>query len=327
MSIITNKEIITDGLGDISRIPDEPYVLYGTGEFARRLVQYLRSAGKRTPDIILADTPEIDDLETIPIHDLALFMPGTLAVVLGSPIYQAQMRNTIIRSTKGYNKLIDLFTPSPKHDHKVFGIGYGKTGTTSLRRALQELGYVIGNQPDAEMLFFDWAQNDSDKIIDYCKTADAFQDSPFCCDGMYEPLDAMFPNSKFILTVRDTPEQWFESLVRFHTKLFSSDKQNPPTQSDLQHATYRCQGFVHDAHCLMFNESHLYEKARYIEQYKCHIDAVQKYFGHRQNDLLILNVSRADAYKCLCQFLEKPIRNKTFPWLNKTEDKSTVLTY
>ena len=43
---------------------------------------------------------------------------------------------------------------------KIFGIGMNKTGTTSLKAAMQELGYVTGRQSSAEKLIEDWAQRD-----------------------------------------------------------------------------------------------------------------------------------------------------------------------
>ena len=43
---------------------------------------------------------------------------------------------------------------------KIFGIGRNKTGTTSLKAAMNELGFVVGRQRTAEKLIFDWAKRD-----------------------------------------------------------------------------------------------------------------------------------------------------------------------
>ena len=128
----------------------------------------------------------------------------------------------------------------------VFCIGFNKTGTTSVGQALSDFGYSLGNQPVAEMLLFDWYKHDYDRLIRYCRTAQAFQDIPFSLPGTYRCLDETFPEAKFILTIRDSEEQWFQSLVRFHTKWFSSDKRCPPDENDLKNALYRYQGFVLD---------------------------------------------------------------------------------
>jgi hypothetical protein len=84
---------------------------------------------------------------------------------------------------------------------KIFVIGRNKTGTTSLGHALYSMGFRIGHQPTAELLLEDWAKRNFRSIIDYCKTANAFQDVPFSLDYTYQALNHAFPGSKFILSV------------------------------------------------------------------------------------------------------------------------------
>ena len=81
---------------------------------------------------------------------------------------------------------------------KIFGIGNNKTGTTSLSKAMSKLGYKVGNQKIAELLHKDWAQRNFTPIIEYCKTAEFFQDVPFSKPFTFIVLDQAFPNSKFI---------------------------------------------------------------------------------------------------------------------------------
>jgi hypothetical protein len=89
---------------------------------------------------------------------------------------------------------------------KVFCIGRNKTGTTSLKRAFEDLGYPVGDQRKAEILtgkhYFD---GNFQPIIDYCKTAQVFQDVPFSYPETYKYLDKAYPGGKFILTLRDDP--------------------------------------------------------------------------------------------------------------------------
>lgn len=123
---------------------------------------------------------------------------------------------------------------------KIFCIGRNKTGTTSFKDAFQELGYIVGNQRKAEYLLHDYKKGNFDKIIQYCKTAQVFQDFPFSYWETYKHLDKAFPDAKFILTVRDSPEQWYDSAIRFYSKIFGNGK--IPTKEDLQNATYRWKG-------------------------------------------------------------------------------------
>jgi hypothetical protein len=204
---------------------------------------------------------------------------------------------------------------------KIFCIGFGKTGTTSLEKALAEFGFNIGNQGVAEILSEDWASKNSNRIINFCRTAEAFQDMPFGLPKLYIDLDKAFPNSKFILTVRDDEKQWINSLKQFHAKLFSKDKTKPPTEDDLKNALYRYKGWLLKIQELFFNypEVALYDEQYYTQKYLTHNSDVKKYFEGRENDLLILNVSQKDSYQRLAIFLKMKVEKEaTFPWLNKT---------
>ena len=201
---------------------------------------------------------------------------------------------------------------------KIFCIGKNKTGTTTLHKTLQMHGIRVGNQVRAELLMDDYAAGNFKKIIRYCRSAQAFQDLPFSFPETYKYLDKAFPNSKFILTVRDSDTQWYNSLVKFHTKKFSSSNQ-PPTKADLQAATYREPGFAWKVNRILHDtpEDDLYNEKLLKASYEAHNTSVTEYFKNRDN-LLTINVSNPEDYERLCTFLElKPIM-KTFPWENKT---------
>ena len=201
---------------------------------------------------------------------------------------------------------------------KVFCIGFNKTGTTSLRVALEELGYTLGNQPEAEMFVDDWACRKFARIIDYCAGADAFQDIPFSLPFTYQALDAAFPDSKFILTVRRNSETWYRSLTTFHANLFNAGK--IPSEEDLAHAVYRFQGWA----LLVMQKVYAFPKGDpyntdcLVRAYESHNAMVQEYFRHRPEDLLILDLTADDSYERFCHFLGKEPQRSVFPWENKT---------
>ena len=87
----------------------------------------------------------------------------------------------------------------------------------------------------------DWAKRDFNKIIKLCYSADAFQDAPFCFPYTYQVLHTKFPNAKFILSVRDSPQQWYSSITRFHSKIWGKNN-NLPTSKDLRDANYIFKG-------------------------------------------------------------------------------------
>ncbi|MCB9188197.1 MAG: hypothetical protein H6599_02835 [Flavobacteriales bacterium] len=210
---------------------------------------------------------------------------------------------------------------SPPLDNKIFCIGFGKTGTTSLELALKDFGYKMGFQPVAEMLVEDWHKGEVDRILNYCHSADAFQDLPFGAPGLFRELDKNFPKSKFILTIRTTPELWFDSVLKFHGKKFSADGKSVPTIEELGNKVYRYKGWPLDMISYLFGypEIDLYDKEKYIEIYLKHIEDVREYFKDRKNDLLVLDVSLSGSYQKLADFLGIEVGEyDSFPWLNKT---------
>ena len=201
---------------------------------------------------------------------------------------------------------------------KVFCIGQSKTGTTSIEAALKKLGYKMGNQIKGELLLHEWAKRDFKKIIKLCRTADAFQDAPFNSDFTYQTLDNAFPGSKFILTIRNSKEEWYRSLTSFHSKLIG--KNRVPTANDLKEFPYRYKGFMWEGMQLKYgiNEETLYDFDIYTDQYEMHNQRIIEYFKYRKEDLLILNLSDADAMEKLYEFLDVEYDGSDMPHLNKS---------
>lgn len=208
------------------------------------------------------------------------------------------------------------FQPQVISQAKVFCIGRNKTGTTTVEGVFKDLGYKLGNQPDGERLLHDWANRDFRKIINLCQTAEAFQDIPFALPITYQVLDQAFPSSRFILTVRDSAEQWYESLVRWHSKFLGLTR--APVADDLKRAKHISRGWLWAEESLVYgiNETSLYDKTVYIAHYNQYNQDVQNYFSNRPGSLLVLNVSQSGALKSLCQFLGKPYMGGEMPHLN-----------
>jgi hypothetical protein len=205
-----------------------------------------------------------------------------------------------------------------KHKPKVFCVGRGKTGTTSMAEVFNILGFKVGDQAEAELLIDDWAQRDFRRIIKYCRTADAFQDIPFSLDYTFQALDMNFPGSRFILTIRENSEVWYQSGIRFHTKIVN--KGRLPTPDELKEFPYRYPGWIWHTMSLTYgiDETTLYDKKLYIESYEAHNQTVLNYFKHRPNDLLVITISEPDAMEKICNFLNVPFTNQSMPHLNKS---------
>lgn len=204
------------------------------------------------------------------------------------------------------------------HKTKYFCIGRNKTGTTSLEKAFKDLGFVVGNQREAEILadryYF---EGNFAPIIKYCRTAMVFQDAPFSYPETFKHLDKAYPGSKFILTVRDNPEQWYQSITRFHAKRFGNGR--IPSVEDLQNATYVRKGFMYNTVRLHGTpDSDPYNKEIMIAHYERHNQSVLEYFKDRPSDLLVINVADKGAYRKFVDFVGVQSRFEDFPWENKT---------
>lgn len=204
------------------------------------------------------------------------------------------------------------------NQQKVFCIGLNKTGTTSIKKAWQDLGLIVGNQAEARNLLEPWIQRDFAPIIEYCKSAQAFQDSPFSFPYTYVALDLAFPGSKFILTVRNDAEQWYNSITKFHGNKWAGG--NIPTKEDLMNAVNGVKGRPWIVNQALFEtpEDDPYRKADLIGFYNRHIEDVTRYFKYRSADLLVINLSERGAYQKFVDFLDVESPYNSFPWENKT---------
>ena len=201
---------------------------------------------------------------------------------------------------------------------KIFGIGRNKTGTTSLHHAMKSLGYITANQRYAENLHKQWLNDDMTGLLDYCHTAQFFQDVPFSLPEKFKVFDHYYPNSKFILTVRSSSEKWYSSLVRFHSKLWGQNGL-PPTAEDLKNATYISPGLAWSINQKLYGDNVTpYDKAALIKSYEDHNENVINHFNGRPDQLLVLDIENEDAPKKLSSFLGCDNRLLDFPWKNKT---------
>lgn len=211
---------------------------------------------------------------------------------------------------------------SRNKNFKFFCIGQNKTGTKTIKKVLADFNFKLGDQKSGELLLNDWYNRDFRSIIELAKSAEAFQDAPFSFPYTFIALDQYFPQSKFILTVRDSPEQWYNSLVKFHSKLWG-DGINPPTTEDLKNAKYLYKGFAYESSKVIFKtpDDDPYNKDILLDYYTNHNYQVMEYFRSRPEKLLVINVSNDNDYIHLCDFLNKKPIHKTFPWENKTSEK------
>jgi hypothetical protein len=173
---------------------------------------------------------------------------------------------------------------------KVFGIGFHKTGTTSLAKALRRLGFAVCGVFGAQDP--NLRETVLPEALERARRYDAFQDNPWPL--LYREMDQHFPGSKFILTVRPTDE-WIRSVAGHFGR----------SQNEMRK-------FIYGATL----GAPLGNEARYCEIYEQHNEAVLRYFADRPHDLLILQLTQGEGWERLCPFLGFKVRRDPFPRLN-----------
>jgi hypothetical protein len=191
-----------------------------------------------------------------------------------------------------------------QHDGKIFCIGFYKTGTTTLYDALRALGYhtVNGDTPgsyagadDGETLI---KQIDAgDYRLPTFDMFDAFSDNPYF--RIWRHLYDMFPDAKYILTVRDE-DRWIESCVKFyrHRRI----------------RPMRVWMFGPHANPAASPES----RQAWLDAYRAHNAAVREFFATRPQQYFEFDPTREGGWDRLCAFLGAPVPSRPWPHANPT---------
>lgn len=183
------------------------------------------------------------------------------------------------------------------NNSKIFGIGYPKTGTTSLGYALSMLGFNHKFYDDE--LNKKYNEGDYGAIFREAEKYDSFEDGPWNRGELYKELDRLFPGSKFILTIRELP-----SWIKSHEQHFSAKhlRENP---QELWRRDY--------------DEN---KKAELMARYKQRNEGIVEYFKERQEDLLLMDICKGEGWEKLCPFLDIPVRTDPFPRANITTNRN-----
>lgn len=196
---------------------------------------------------------------------------------------------------------------------EVIGGGFGRTGTTSLKAALEQLQFNKCYHL-SEMLVRPWHAPlwerafrghaiDWNKIFrDYRATVDW----PSCT--FYRQLMQRYPQAKVILTVRD-PDEWYDSAYETIYEFSRIRMVRPPLS--------RILGLVapHMTHTVIWQgtfHGQFANRAYAIEIFKRHNDDVVRTVP--ADRLLVFDVRQ--GWEPLCHFLDQPVPNEPFPRLN-----------
>ncbi len=175
---------------------------------------------------------------------------------------------------------------------KIIGIGFGKTGTSTLAACLRRFGYR--HLTWDKHLYDAWADGNLQVVWQALQQYDSFDDWPW--PMLYREVDARYPGSKFILTTRADVDIWLKSL-RTH-----ADRRAGRTR-------------VWQSFGMRPGE---FDAAKARQRYLQHIDEVRAYFRDRPGDLLEICWERGDGWQQLAAFLGLPAPDEPLPHAYKT---------
>ncbi|KAG2216971.1 hypothetical protein INT45_011877 [Circinella minor] len=201
---------------------------------------------------------------------------------------------------------------------KIIGVGYGRTGTESLRVALNMLGYNTHHMRemfnrDGHPEVFQEAYEHPDNEIDWDMLYDGFDaavDWPTA--EFLEPLMKKYPDAKILLTERDF-ESWYKSVSNtlhpMATQVMKSSDSEYMRRIHSMVSTIAMNGDIADPKRFQNKED---IKKKFEEHYNKVKRIVPK------DRLLVLQLG--EGWNRLCEFLDKPIPNEPYPRTNSTKE-------
>ena len=219
---------------------------------------------------------------------------------------------------------------------KVIGAGFGRTGTLSLKVALEELGFgpcyhmtELPGKPE-HVAFWDEA---ADKVahgepIDWEEVFTGYQatvDWPGC--SFYEELMEAYPDAKVLLSIRD-PQHWYVSAQStMGSGVMGFLLKDAPASSPLRSLLTRLAGLLAPsmrrvpsmAHKVIAERSfggRFGDRGHAVEAFGRHNEEVQERVPAEK--LLVYEVR--EGWQPLCEFLKVGAPERPFPHLNDREE-------
>ncbi|KAG2222808.1 hypothetical protein INT45_011618 [Circinella minor] len=210
---------------------------------------------------------------------------------------------------------------------QIIGASFGRTGTDSLRTALETLGFrthhmrvMFSPTENKKAELFTKAYENPNEDVDWdamYKNYDAAVDWPTV--GFLDRLILHYPNAKIILTLRDT-EKWYASIKDTVAKVIENPKPIPGNTDEETLARERVREMsrtiIFDG---MFKESKenmllMDDKEDLIKaKYEAHIEWVKQ---NVPSDRLFI-MELGEGWDRLCKFLDMPVpQDITYPHTN-----------
>ena len=196
---------------------------------------------------------------------------------------------------------------------KVIGAGFGRTGTLSIKHALEELGFnkcyhmmELMNHQDHHAV---WSRAHQGEAIDWDALFDGYQatvDWPSC--NLWREQAEHFPDAKIILTLRD-PDSWYDSVMNtiYASSVAGSKSEDPKSRAHSEWAFEIIWDRIFDGR--------LDDRQHTIDVFNRHNQSVIDEVPPER--LLVFEAKM--GWAPLCEFLEVPVPATDYPRINTTE--------
>jgi hypothetical protein len=196
---------------------------------------------------------------------------------------------------------------------EIIGAGFGRTGTNSLKIALEHLGFGpchhMFEVRDNPALLPDWEKAANGEAVDWDQVFQYYRSQVDWPGARYwRELAAHFPNAKVILSVRE-PDGWFDSVQATIAPFIAArGKHGDPHVDAIAEMAY--QTIV----VPLFNDR-LSERDHAIRVFEDHIAEVQARIPAER----LLTFDLREGWEPLCAFLSVDVPAMPFPRTNSSK--------
>lgn len=199
---------------------------------------------------------------------------------------------------------------------QVIGAGFGRTGTFSLKLALERLGFtkchhmkeVFGSRTQVDA----WYALSRGETVDW---DDVFEGFAASCDwpssAYWEELYHHYPDSRVILTTRD-PERWYTSALE---TIYAVSTVLPRWLLVFPRIS-RAFEMIHATIWDGIFDARFEDKPRTLEVYQRHLERVRSVAAPER--LLVFEAK--EGWEPLCAFLGVPVPDTPYPHVNEAAE-------
>ena len=201
---------------------------------------------------------------------------------------------------------------------KVLGAGFGRTGTLSLKYALEELGFgpchhmmEVMRDPKQNEWFYRISQGDrvewGEVFADYSSAVD------WPSASYYAELIEVFPDAKVILSVRD-PDSWYKSVK---DTIFNVVPNIPHWVQAIFPRSKKIAILIEEIVWQGVFNGRFNDRQYAIDVYEKNTEAVM---ASVPSDRLLIH-SAKEGWEPICKFLEVPVPETEYPWVNDSKSQ------